>query len=907
MDAANGAAEYQIVANDFFVTGRASRGRTARPKHPDLLPRVSYWTNFGGLNNRFNNSPQDGILPQRELHLTAFRKWVTREKSRMMRIFRPLDWMWQDVRYAFRGFLRSPAFTATAIASLALGIGANTAIFSFVNTILLKRLPVPEPDHLVTFEKSYRGESSGVVWRLRTVDEMAKRADAFHGLFGRMPKAISFSTGDTPQWLIGELVTGQYFQAFEAKPVIGRLFTEDDVRNASGNPVCVISHGLWQREFGGDPSVGGTGMHLNGHAYRVLGVTERGFSGSDLEHRFDLWVPATRIGDFMPAFGDSTGVDWLKTLSWLTPMARLKPGLTRVEAEDQAQRVFQQIERENAGGRAPDRPTVLHLKDGSQGLSTMRAAFGRPALVLMAVVALVLLIACANLANLLLARAHVRAKEFEVRTSIGASRARLVRQLLMESLLLAALGGAAGIALSFWITRTLLALLNAGKSSWTALKVTPDLTVLGFSIALIFATAILFGLFPAWQATKRGDSTGAEVSMGGGGPLGRLLVRRALVIAQIALSMVVVFAAGLLTQTLRTLMTIDLGFRPDQVVALNVDPAANGHSSAEVTQILDELLLRARTLPGVRAASLAASTPNGSRAISMSVDVPGYTPKQSGDDIVAFNFISPGYFATLGQHLLHGRDFNDRDGMNSPRVAIVTETFGRRFFGNQDPLGRKFRQGGGDIEIVGVAQNARDQNVRNDPEPTVYLPEKQGQTSGLSILVLSQHEPAGIVPSLLATVRGIDPRMPVYSVHTLDADVQAGLSTEKILGYLSTLFAVLAISLSSIGVYGVLAYSVVRRTREIGIRFAIGAERRDVAGLFARESLALMVAGLGLGAPIALVSADALKKLLFGVAATDPLTMFISLVVLAAAALLAMAIPLWRAASVNPTVALRYE
>ena len=817
-----------------------------------------------------------------------------------MRTLQSFEWIWQDLRYAFRGLLRSPAFAAAAIVSLALGIGANTAIFSFVNAILLKRLPVPEPERLVTFAQTYHGESSGVVWRMRTLDEMAKRTSAFSGIFGRMPKAVSFSRGDSPQWLMGELVTGQYFQTMEAKPAIGRVFTDDDVRNAAGSPVCVISYSLWQREFAGNPSVAGQSILLNGHAYRLLGVTERGFRGSDLDHRFDVWIPATRIGDFMPAFGDATGVDWIKTLSWLSPMARLKPGLTRIEAEGQAQRVFEQIQRENAAGRTPDRQPVLHLKDGSQGLSTMQTKFGRPAIVLMAVVALVLLIACANLANLLLARTQARAKEFEVRASIGASRARLVRQLLMESLLLAALGGLAGIALSFWISRTLLTLFNAGKASWTAWQVTPDLTVLGFSIALVFVTAFLFGLFPAWQSTRQAFSAAS-------GRASRLLLRRALVIVQIALSLVVVFAAGLLTQTLRTLMTIDLGFRPSQVVALRVDPAADGHSSQDVTKILDDVLQRTRALPGVRAASLASTVPNGSMAISMSVSVPGYTLKQSGDDIVAFNFTSPDYFTTLGQRLLQGRDFNDRDRMDTPRVAIVTEKFGRRFFGNQEPLGRKFRQGGGDIEIVGVVQDARDQSVRNGPEPTVYLPVKQGQTSGLTVLVLSQSEPAALIPSLLAIVRSIDSRMPVYSVQTLDTEVGAGLSTEKILGYLSTLFAALAIALACIGLYGVLAYSVARRTREIGVRFAIGAQRSDVAGLFARECAALILAGLAIGVPIALVSGRALKSLLFGVAGTDPLTLLLSLVVLALAALLAMAIPLWRAASVNPTIALRYE
>jgi predicted permease len=832
---------------------------------------------------------------------------LAREESRDMWTFQKLEWIFQDARHALRGLRRSPAFTAIAIASLALGIGANTAIFSFVNAILLKRLPVAEPERLVTFAEVYRGELRRTVWRMRTVEELAKRATAFDDVFGWFAKPVSFSKGETAQWVMGELVTGQYFRTLQVKPAIGRLLNEDDVRDARGNPVCVLSYGFWQLEFAGDPGVVGRTVFLNGHAYRVLGVTARGFYGAELQRRFDVAVPATRIGDVMPAFGAATGVDWLTTLSWMTPMARLKPGITRTAAQEKTQLLFRQIETENNDGRNPRNQTEVILEDGSQGFNDMRRDFGRPVLVLMGVVALVLLVACANLANLLLARAQARAKEFAVRLSIGASRARLIRQLLVESLLLAAGGGVAGVALSLWINSTLVAFMNTGRSASTAIHVAPDGRVLAFSILLSFATAILFGLIPAWQATRPDLLPGLKQDPAANGPASRVLLRRSLVVIQIALSLVIIFAAGLLTRTLRTMTTADVGFQPDRVIALNVDPAANGHSSAETSTILDELLSRARALPGVQAASLAAGAPGASMGISMSIEVPGYTPKAAGDDIVNFSSISPRYFKTLGQSLLRGRDFNERDNKNGPRVAIVNQKFVRHYFGGRDPIGRKFTQGGGELEIAGVVADARDHGVRNGPAETVYLPEKQAQTSGLTLLVRTAVDPQRTIPSLLAIAHSIDPRMPVFSVHTLDVDVEAGLTTERILGYLSTLFAALATLLAGIGLYGVLAYSIVRRTREIGIRFAVGAQRSDIASLFARESLTLVLAGLTIGAPVALVSAYALRSLLFGVAATDSITLLISVVVLALAALLATSIPLWRAARVNPVIALRWE
>ena len=511
-----------------------------------------------------------------------------------------LEDLLRDASYTLRTLRKTPGFALTAILTLAIGIGANTAIFSFVNAILLKRLPVPHPERLVKFSDIGHGERRGVVWKMSSVDEAAKRNTVLDGIFGWSTRPVNFSAhGDSAEWVNGEMVTGQYFRTLEVQPAIGRLFNDDDVRNAAGNPVCVLSYALWQREFAGSSAVVGRTVLLNGRAYRVLGVAARGFYGAALEQRFDVAVPATRIADFVPAFSAGSGVDWLKGMSWMTPMGRLKPGISRAQAEAEMERL------------EPDRSKrTLGLEDGSQGINPMRLSFGRPVLVLMAVVALVLLVTCANLASLLLARSQARAREFAMRQAIGASRGRLMRQLLVESLLLACGGGAAGIALAFWISQTLLAFLNAGRAAVYALHLAPDARVLAFSILLSFVTAILFGWAPAWQATRPDLLPALQQGAGASGPPARVRFHRGLVVFQIALSLTIVFAAGLLTRTLRTLATVDLGFQPDRVIALNVDPAASGRAATEVPAILDEMLERARALPGVKAASLVASPPN---------------------------------------------------------------------------------------------------------------------------------------------------------------------------------------------------------------------------------------------------------------------------------------------------------
>ncbi len=877
-----------------------------------------------------------------------------RQRARGWRL---ADELRQDGRYALRGLRRSPVFAWVATASLALGIGANTAIFSFVDAVLLQRLAVTEPDRLVTFARTHRGERTGAVWTSRTVDALAERTPAFAGVFGWFSRPINLSAGgDGGGWVNGELVTGRYYRTLGVSPAVGRLLDDDDVRNAGADPVCVLGYGLWQRAFGGDLGVVGRTVFLNGRGYRVVGVAERGFHGAELHRRFDIGVPATRAGDFLPTFRGAAGALRLDGLSWLVPMARLQDGVTRAEAERQARLALRAID--------PDRQGELWLDDGAQGFNTVRPAFGAPVLVAMGLASLVLLVACANLANLLLARARARAGELGVRLCLGASRARLVRQLLVEVSVLAAAGGLAGVALSFWIRGALVGMLNAGRTAASAVHVPADPHLLVFSILVTGATAVLCGVVPAWRATRpelarsaspaaplaaqptlRGVCTvlrrrllarqpspdgsawyptspagvravprrrplvpGIERAPAAGGSAGRGIMSRALVVVQIALCLAVVFAAGLLTRTLATLATVDLGFEPEKVIALRVDPAATGRSGAQVLAVFDEMLSRAREVPGVAAASLAASPPYGAMSVTMGIDVFGYVPAPGrGDTVVGFNFVSPRYFETLGQDLIRGRDFDERDERGRPLAAIVNETFVEHYFDGRDPLGRRLRQGAEELEIVGVVADARDRGVRSGPADTVYVHRKQGPPSGMTLLVRAGDDPARIVPALLALAGSIDRRMPVTSVHTLNVDVEAGLSSERMLGYLSALFAGLTLLLAGIGLYGVLASAVVRRTREIGLRLALGAQRRDVVVLLGRESAVLLLLGVAAGGCLAVACARVMRGVLFGVTATDAPTLVAGILLLGGVALLATAAPLRRATRVDPMVALRSE
>jgi predicted permease len=799
-------------------------------------------------------------------------------------------WAWvdalrKDFRYAFRSLRGSPVFTLVAVASLGLGIGANTAIFSFVNALLLKQLPVPEPARLMQVSEYEDGKLTNTVFSFPFITQTGQNERLFDGVLGRFPVRVNLAASGSAEPLNGEVVTGDYFRTLQVKPALGRLLTQDDVDGA--HPVCVISYSLWQARFGGDPHVIGTKLLLNAHPYTVAGVTERGFFGPQLQSRVDMQLPVSRMGDFMGGFFSSgNGGMWKsKGFRWLEPLARLKPGVTAAQAQAMLKPV------------GPKSKATYRLTDGSQGPNA-DSTYSKPVMVLMGIVVLVLLIACANLASLLLARANARAKEFAVRLSLGASRWRLVRQLMVESVAIAGCGGLVGLGLGIWIIQTLLTFLNAGKSAGGQLHAGLDPSVIGFSIALSLLTAVLFGLAPAWQSTRPDvvlELKGSTAKAGGFG------MRRFLIVFQIALSLVILFAAGLLARTLSSLKTVDLGFDPARVITLNVDPAMNGHTPQESDQLFDEILGRLRAQPGVIAASLAVVTPLSGGMIALDLSVPGHIAKSS-DVQTSFNMISPDYFKTLGQPILSGRDFTDHDVKKAPGVAIVNQRFVDQYMPGQNPIGRHIKASG-DVEIVGLVRNARYQDLREQFWPLVYLPAKQTQSSSYTLMVRTG------LPALAIekVIRQVDSRLPIYDVLELRDQIDQGMSSERVLSFLSTLFSALATLLCSMGIYGLIAYAVSRRTREIGVRFAIGAQKIDVAKLFLRESIILVAAGIVVGIPLALASTRILKSILYGVAPGDPATLALTVAIFIVAGLAASLLPVLRAARIEPVEALRYE
>ena len=815
-----------------------------------------------------------------------------------------LETLGQDLRYAFRSLRASPVFTLVAITSLGLGIGANTAMFSFVNALLLKELPVPEPRRLVAFADFEDGRMQANVFSLPVITELDKRNQALAGVAARFPVNVNVAADSRSERLSGELVTGKYFSTLQVQPAIGRLLTEDDIRAGTGNPVCVISYSLWQTRFGGDPHILTRKLMLNAHPYSVIGVTEKRFFGSRLQSRIDLQLPVSRAADFLHAplssMWNSTG------FSWLQPLARLKPGLSVARAQAMIDPVAHAIlvefadpsERASITGKK----TSFRLSDGSRGLN-QDPHYASSGAVLMGAVGLVLLIACANVANLLLARAAARSKEFAVRLSLGASRPRIVKQLMVESLLLAAGGGAAGLALAFWMNRTLLLFINSGQTSGSAIQVELDTAVISFSILLSLLTALLFGLAPAWQSAKPNilpELKGVQEQIAG------LKMRRLLIVFQIALSMMILFAAGLMTRTLAHLKTIDLGFDPARVITFHLEPAMNGYSDERSEAVFADVLAKLHAQPGLTASSLAVVTPLEGSMISLAFEVPGHVDTSS-DLQTNFNMVSPDYFKTLNQVILAGREFDGHDVQRAPKVAIVNQLFANQYFPRQNPVGRHFIMGKRDVQIVGFVKNSYYQQLREKLCPLIYLPIKQTQSSNYTVLVRTALPEQQAIKGIQHAVQAVDPKLPIYGVRVMQDLIDDGITSERVLTFLASIFSGLVTLLCCMGVYGLIAYAVSRRTREVGVRFAIGAQKRDVAQLFLRESALLILAGVILGIPLALASARVLKSLLYGVEPTDTSTLFLAVTIFLIAGLCASILPVRRATRIEPTQALRYD
>ncbi|MGO8788612.1 MAG: ADOP family duplicated permease [Terriglobia bacterium] len=910
---------------------------------------------------------QDNIergMPPEEARYAAVRKFgnVTRVKEDTWEVwsFVWLEEFWHDVRYGLRMLARSRGLTAIVLLSLALGIGANTAIFSLIDAVLLKSLPVQNPQELALLNWSSHGWAEGVmsnvagdmyedkVGRMTSTsfsyavyDQMRTRSQVFSSVLALAGNDSQLNLGyqGVPGRADGELVSGTFFSTLGVEPILGRAITPDDDRFGA-SPVAVIGYGYWERRFGRDAGILGRKITVNSVPFTIAGVCPPEFYGVQTGRSVEVWLPLHTQPLVEPSWSGSgvwngagappgnssftTRENW-----WLVVMGRLKPGITFLQARPELELLLQQ-------GMAPDiKPSIkpetiphLDMLAGSKGLNDLRNQFSKPLFILMAAVGLVLLIACANVANLLLARAATRRKEIAVRLAIGAGRRRVIRQLLTESILLAALGGALGLLFAFWGTHVLMAFLASGRDP-LRLTVTPDLRVLGFTAAVSVLTGILCGLSPALRTT-RVDLTPALKEAGGrlAGAVQssrgmRLGLGKTLVVIQVGLSMVLLVGAGLFVRTLTNLERVNVGFDRHNLLLFGIDPTQDGYRQQRLASFYQELTRRLEALPGVRSVSASHNTLVGGGANEIRTRILGYTPKVGEkDDGVqsAVNTVGPHFFETMGMPLVLGRSPDEGDTEAAPKVAVVNQTFARKYLGAGNPIGRRFGFGDAkrsrDIEVVGVVSDARFHDLRQEVPPTIYLPFLQSVTGETAVLgalgalhfeVRAAGNPLAIAPAVRRVAQAMDPNIALYDVRSQTEQIDQTLLQERLFARLTGFFGVLAATLGCIGVYGVMAFAITGRTREIGIRLALGASRGEILGMVLREAFVLLAVGITAGILVALEASRLLTALLYGLRPSDPPTIAGAALLMLAAAALAGYLPARRAAKIDPMVALRYE
>ncbi|MGH9174850.1 MAG: ABC transporter permease [Vicinamibacterales bacterium] len=836
----------------------------------------------------------------------------------------------QDFRYALRTLARTPGFSFIVILTLGLGIGANTAIFSLMDQVLLRLLPVKNPRQLVQLDGP--GPFSGRTMNERTFSypmyvDLRDRNDVFAGVVGRFGASATLTQRGQGERVDVELVSGNTFDVLGVSPGLGRAFTPDDDRTPGGHPVVILSHDYWQRRFAGAPAILNQVVTLNSTPMTIVGVAPAGFAGVAATQSPDLFAPLMMKAQITPTWNDLDN----RRSRWVNIVGRLKPGLTVEAAKARLDVVYQQINEFElkevpafaAGSqtfRDRFRAKKLTLHPAGQGLSELRQGVKTPLFVLMAMVGLVLLIACANVANLLLSRATARQREIAVRLALGASRSRLIRQTLTESLVLATSGGLVGLVMSIWVGDVLLSVMPF-ESFTRSLSTAPDLRVGVFTALLALLTAVLFGLIPALQASKpQLNRTLREEAGSLAGGTHHARFRKGLVVAQVALSMLLVAGAGLFARSLYNLKNLDTGFNAGNLITFHVDPALNGYDQTRIKRFYDDLLRDLRQIPGVQSASLAQVAALTGTASSRTVQVQGYEPKPDENMNPWTNEIAPDYFRTMGMPLIMGREFNERDVQGAPLVAIVNESFARYFFPNESSIGRRFGfrtfNDPGAIEIVGVVKDALYADMRqgttqddNETPRFAYTPFQQSaELNEMTVYVRTAGAAAAALPDQLRqAVRGADTSMPVFEMQSMEQTVDEALFNERMLALLSGSFGLLATVLAAIGLYGVMSYTVSRRTREIGIRIALGAERASVVWLVLREVAFLTIIGIGVGVPGALGLSRFVRSQLFGIEPSDPLTITIAATALAIVGLVAGYIPARRAASVQPVLALKYE
>lgn len=830
----------------------------------------------------------------------------------------------QDFRYAARMLRKAPGFTSVAVLTLALGIGANTAVFTLVNALLLKSLPVQHPEQLVALgdpaavHDAWTGspvidEFSNPLYR-----ELRDRTSVFSGM-----AAVGYggaTVGDAGQSAAPEasgekpvrLVTGNYFPLLGVRPAAGRLLDAQDDTAQHANPVAVISYDYWKNAYALSPSIIGKELRLNGSPFTIVGVTPPGFFGDIVGEQIDFYVPLTMQMEIIR--GRDRYND--KHASWLLLLARLKPGVSIEQARANVNVAFKQVVSGDfsAGLESTDTADLqkasVSVTSADGGLSALRSNYRRPLLVVMGIVGLVLLIACVNVANLLLARASGRRKEMAVRLAIGAARTRIVRQLLTESILLAIIGGAAGVGLSFWGVSLLQKLFDS------QLAATPDARLVSFTAAITLLTGILFGLVPALQSTQIGVAgTLKDSSTSVGQTRSRWGWGKGLVTAQIALSLLVLFAAGLLTRTLRNLQNVDTGYEREHLLTAHLYPVAIGYTSPQIAALGQRLLDRIQTLPGVRAVSFSGNGLFSGGESNHDIDVPGFqTNDAENGKNIASDAVAPGYFSTVGIPILSGRGIGAQDTPTSTRVVVINEAAAKYFFPNQDPIGHRFmltnpKYRNQPFEVVGIAANAKQTELSKPAARRMYEAffQRTDQRSGIILEVRSAGNPSTVIPSLRQAIRAVDPNVPIERITTVDALIDASIGEKISISKLAGFFALLGLTLASIGLYGLMSYTVAARTRELGVRMALGAQRDDVLRLVLREALLLVACGILCGIPAALAGSTLLAGMLYGLKPSDPASLAIVAAVLAAVAALASYIPARRATRVDPMVALRYE
>jgi predicted permease len=827
----------------------------------------------------------------------------------------------QDIRYAVRQFRRNPGFTLVAVLTLALGNGANTSVFTVLNGLLLKMLPVNDPQQLAVVGDPTRASSrsNGTprmdVFSYPLYKELRDHASVFEGLCAAATDHhIEVDSGNAllpNQKINGRMVSGNYFTVLGMQPAAGHLIAEADDTAENANPVVVLSYSYWQRKFAGSLSIINQDIRLNGFPFTVIGVAPRGFGGDVVGEPMALFVPLSMQPQIV------RGRHWRNNgnASWLSLIGRLKPGTSLAQAEANVNVVFQQALKGDYGAAlsSDDRKAIhdAHIKvaDGAEGLSDLRGNYRIPLLLLMGIVGLVLLIACVNVANLLLARASSRAREVTIRLAMGANRRRLLQQLLTESCLLGLMGGVLGAFLSIWGVRLLVGMFNSD----TSLPLSPDWRVFGFTIGLALLTGIIFGMVPALQSSKARLVVAAKDPLQSA-PQHGFKWGKGLIAGQVALSLLVLFAALLLVRSLQKLMTQDFGYSRDHLVIARTDPAAAGYDPAHMKLLAEQLVARFSTAPGVRGVTYST---NGLFAGTESADaviVPGFSGTDR-DRIALEDYVGPNYFDVVGIAVLAGRGIEQQDTATSTRVAVINEAMVKHFYGGNNPIGRQFviddpLEIKKPITIIGISKNAKDHGsgIREDVRPRFYLAFQQVTDPEQIILEAQvQGSPSVAAGNLQSQIKAADSRLPISFIHTLDSLVTDSAGEQIALAKLSSFFAALALLLACIGLYGVMSYTVAGRTREIGVRMALGAQRRDVMRLVLKEAMVLVVLGLAIGIPLSLASTRLLHSYLFGLNGTDPATLLIVVLVLGTVASFAAFIPARRAAGVDPNVALRYE